>query len=277
MNSSSSENCYSKVVFLGGSIARASVRIRCLQIAEALGCDYLLDVSHIDQVPKDKQIFVCVKPNLSNVDLIELSQRGSVVWDVHDFLPPNEGIDLYIVGSKSTAEELCNLKPMHIIPQHHCNFSEIPNRPDRDRKPAWIGRPFWCPNFDGLDVDIYNANELHLEGVIATYRQIGICLNLRRQCSEAEFHVKINDGIKLLNCMAFGIPSVSSKEPAYFEHGENCTIFVEKHEIMDAVRSLQTDDILYNEIRVQCIEHSKQFHLKRILPLYRTLLDDLLS
>ena len=277
MKSTGPMNCYSRVVFLGGSMARASVRIRCIQISEALGCDYLLDVSDIEQVPKDKHVFVCVKPDFSKKDLTELSKRGAVVWDVHDFLPPSEGVDLYIVGSKTTAEELCYLRPMQIIPQHHCNFSEIPNRPDGVRKPAWIGRPFWCPDFDGLDVDVYNANKLHLEAVIAAYRHMGICLNVRRQCSEAEFHVRINDGIKLINCMAFGIPSVSSKEPAYCEYGEGCTIFVKKNDIMDAVRSLQTDDILYNEIRMQGLKHSKQFHLRRILPLYRNLLDDLLS
>lgn len=276
MKTQNSSKLYSRVVFLGGSMARASVRIRCLQIAEALGCDYILDVSSAEQVPKNKDVFICVKPNFTEEDVLRLSKRGSVVWDIHDFMPPSEGVDLYIVGSRSTAEEISYLNPIKIIPQHHCNFSGIPNPLNGERKPAWIGRPFWCPKFVDLDVEIYNSNGLYMEEVITAYRRMGICLNVRRSCVEAEFHVRLNDGVKLINSMAFGIPSVSGNEPAYHEYGDGCTIFAEPDEIKEAIHKLQTDDILYNKIRLEGLIRSKEFHLKRILPLYRNLLENLI-
>ena len=267
---------YPEAVFLGGALKRASVRIRCLQVAEALGCEYILDVSSIEQVPKGKRLYFCVKPDLSEKDIVILSRRGTVVWDIHDFMPPKHGVSVYLACSRTTTEELGHLGTMKVIPQHHCNFMEIPNPPDKERRPAWIGRPFWCPEFDGFSVDVYNANELGIEGIIAAYRQMGLSLNVRRRCKEAEFHVRINDGGKLINCMAFGIPSVSDNEPAYHEYGHACTLFAEPQEVRDAVHTLQTDDKVYAELRSQGLEKARPFHLKRILPQYRELIQELL-
>ncbi len=260
------------VVFLGGPLARASVRIRCLQIAEALGCEYRLDVSGLDGVPTGKRVFVCVKPELTEDDLGRLQHRGKVIWDVHDHMPPERHVDVYLACSQRAASAVETLGDVRVIPQHHCNFSGVPNPADLPRRPAWVGRPFWCPDFGDLGVNIHDSNVLGVEGVIAVYRRMGLALNVRRQRPESELHLALNDGGKLMNTMAFGIPSISSDEPAYHEFGEGCTVFAPLSGIPAAVSALQRNDKLYESIRNEGLERAKSFHISAMLRLYKELL-----
>lgn len=252
-----------RVLFLGGNPKRTSVRIRCVQIAEYLGYDYRLNVQNLSVIPEGKDIFFCVKPNLLLEDLEKLAERGVVIWDIQDFRPPEEGVDWYVASSQSALQFVPTGKLARIIAQHHCNSTSVPNPAGLPRKPTWIGRPFWCPEFAPLDVAVIDSNQMHIEEVIAAYRTMGLGLNLRRRCEEAFEHIILNDGGKLLNCLAFGIPSISDREPAYLEYGDGCTLFCNT-DLAECIERLQQDDQLYNELRERGLEQARRFHIQRI-------------
>jgi hypothetical protein len=115
---------------------------------------------------------------------------------------------------------------------------------------------------------------MQLPELRAAYKRIGIGLNLRAQTHDAAFHARINPGTKLINCIGFGIPSISSDEPAYREIGQRCTQFSEPKDCAAWVSRLQDDD-LYHWLRQQCICIAPRFHISAIVHLYRTLLIEL--
>ena len=252
-----------RVLFLGGSPKRASVRIRCVQIAEYLGYDYRLNVQDLSVLPEGKDIFFCVKPDLVAKDLEKLTDRGVVIWDIQDFRPPEDGVDWYVASSQSALQSVPSWKLARILAQHHCNFTNVPNPIGLPRIPTWIGRPFWCPEFAPIDVTVIDSNQMHIEEVVAAYRTMGLGLNLRRRCPEALDHIMLNDGGKLLNCLAFGIPSISDREPAYVEYGDGCTLFCNA-DLADCIERLQQDDRLYNDLREHGLELARRFHIQKI-------------
>ena len=255
-------------IFLGGPTARISVRMRCVQVAVGLGCDYLTDVTSLDTLPRRKTLFVCVKPQLSADDLRALARRGRVVWDIHDVAPPTEGIAEYLVSSQSMRTVFTHLGRITVIPHHHCNANGEPNRADLPRTPAWVGRPHWCPTFEGLPATVYNSNVLTEAEVVSAYRSMGLCINIRRECEDSAYHARINGGGKLINCIGFGIPSVSGDEPAYHEVGTGCTLFGDMSTLADQIRLLQTDHRLYMGLRERAWVRGREFHIAKILGMY---------
>jgi len=163
---------------------------------------------------------------------------------------------------------------VEIIPHHHCNFDGIPN-PPAFRRPGWIGTKHWYPKMEGFDHDVYSVRQMNALNVASSYRQIGIGLNLRAERPESAFHIKINTGIKLINCIGFGIPSISSDEPAYREIGESCTIFAGLKDCAHWVTQLQNDEQLYHKIRENCLLNSSKFHISSILKKYEVLITSL--
>jgi len=253
--------------------------MRCIQIAKAIGCDYVTDVKSLEQVPWDKTIFVCVKPNLSDGNLEDLASRGSIIWDIHDFTPPKGMVSQYIASSATAATEYELLSPVSIIPHHHCNHTEIPNTAVC-RRAVWIGRPYWQPDFGSLPIESYDSKHMLENEVAAIYRQTGIGINVRAEHVGSEdnntrFHVLLNGGGKLINCMGFGIPSISSEEPAYREHGEQCTLFTENNDIHDLIEELSLNDTLYEELRCKSFERGRNYHIDRITPLYNKLFEQI--
>jgi len=90
-----------------------------------------------------------------------------------------------------------------------------------------------------------------------------------------DIHLALNSGIKLINCIGFGIPSISSDEPAYHEFGEDCTIFSSIRGCAKWVRALQNDDDLYMDLRKKCLRQAKKFHIDTIAGQYKKLLESL--
>lgn len=260
------------IAFVGGPLCRASVKIRCVQIAKALQCDYFVEVCSPDEIPRSKTVLVCVKPSLDDGGLESLARGRSIVWDVHDFVPPREHVDWYLVSSTGGADYVRPFGKVHRIPHHHCNLCGPPNPADASRRPAWIGRPHWCPQIDAVEYDFYNTNVMTHRQVVLAYRRIGISLNLRAEKEEAPFHICINPGLKLINCFGFGIPSISSDEPAYHEYGPDCTIFAELEEAAYWVDRLQRDQQLYMRYRERALAKFQEYHVRRIAEQYRRFL-----
>jgi len=243
-----------------------------VQIAEALGCDYVLNCKDLSVVPRNKSVFICVKPNIAELHLQQLSMRGIVIWDIHDSPPPARYIYAYIAGSPQACREFRAVGNIHLIPHHHCNFSGVPNPPNMTRRPGWVGRPYWCPDLGNLDYDFYNSNIMSHREVVAAYRKIGISLNVRAPKEDAVFHARINPGVKLLNAVGFGIPSISTSEPAYKYYAPDCTVFAEPHECLEWVARLQKDGDLYMQLYSCAVKRASAFHITQVANLYLDLL-----
>lgn len=269
----SERSILNKVAFLGGKSHFPSVRVRCVEIAKATGCDYITEVTSVDDIPGSKEIFVCVKPLFKKEMLEDLQKRGTVIWDVHDNYCPRNFIDHYLVSSKGAYQKFRSYGSIHKIPHHHCNFSGFPNLYKTERKPIWIGSSEWIPNDLSGNVDIYDGKQMTGQEIINLYKEASILLNIRAQISvtseSASEHIRINPGIKLINSIGFAVPSISNREPAYFEIGPECTIFVNTtDECLHWISRLQKDDTLYNILRNNCIFKASKYSLPNIAKQY---------
>jgi len=279
-----------KVLFLGGSIGYPSVQIRCVDLARRLGCDFQLGAHTAQEIPDKYSIFVCVKPRLRQTELSALARRGCVVWDIIDDLPPAANVAVYLASSSLAQNLFSKYGRVELIPHYHCNFEGTINPPGL-RRPVWLGSRHWLPLIQGFPHETIFVENLRREDIVQVFRQTGIGLNLRGLRNLLRFanhtadrrkqlnftrkmfdkHIALNTGIKLINCLGFGIPSISSDEPAYHEFGENCTLFSNLRDCAKWVRALQHDDDLYSDLRRQCLRQGKKFHIDAIANKYRTL------
>ncbi|HVU37323.1 MAG TPA: hypothetical protein VHC95_03245 [Opitutales bacterium] len=271
-----------KVLFIGGDGGNLpSSQIRCLDIARRLGCDWVLGIDLVQKIPEKYSVFVCVKPSFARDEIAALAKRGKIVWDIVDEIPPRDHIAVYLASTVAAQEIFHRFGRVEIIPHHHCNVENLPNPPDL-RRPAWIGSCHWRPRFHGIDHDYYDVLNMQRTDVVRAHRKIGIGLNFRtnqpyqhrleHQRLLRNFHVAINSGIKLINCLAFGTPSVSAREPAYCEIAPECTIFSTLAKCAHWVKALQADTGLYNELRRKCLRKAPRYHLDVIAEKYRRLL-----
>jgi hypothetical protein len=264
-----------KVLFIGGNPwTMPSVRIRCVDIALHLGCQHRLMVNSVDEIPNHYSAFVCVKPNFGTLNLGKLAQRGAVVWDIIDRPPPIKEIAIYLASTNTTQRHYQSLGRVELIPHHHCNKTSMPILP-KSRKLGWIGHRHWCPNDLGIEYNRYYVEDMTQQDVVKAHQKFGVGLNLRGLDKKSDFHIWINSGIKLINCIGFGLPSVSGDEPAYREFGGGCTIISSMQECAKQVHLLQSNDALYAEMRQNCIRVAPQFNIETIAEKYRMMLGSL--
>lgn len=262
----------SRTIFVGGLERLPSVRVRCIEIAEAMGCAYMVNVTSPNQVPSEYNRFICVKPRFGESAVGQLKKRGAVIWDIHDEQPPSEGVCRYLVSTRSAQEHFKHLGPMTVIPHHHCNSSQKSNQ-CACRIPTWVGAPTWCPDFRGFTYIVFSTTRTNRMELVDCYRRIGLGLNIRAEKPESAFHVLINPGIKLINCIGFGIPSISSDEPAYREYGHGCTIISALSDVEENVLRLQADTSLYEKLKKRCDEEAWKYDINKIAQKYKTMLD----
>ena len=115
------------------------MRVRYIEIAEALGYDYLTDVTNLENISPHKSILICVEPFLKDKDIKKLSKKGVVIGDIHDLEPPKEEVTWYLTSTQNAKKAFQHLGNTHVIPHHHCNFDGKPNPPNEHVRPIWIG------------------------------------------------------------------------------------------------------------------------------------------
>lgn len=273
-----------EILFLGGKSRLASVQIRCVAMAKELGCDYLLNQHHVATIPDKYAAFVCVKAVLQPGELAKLAERGPVIWDIIDAPPPREHVSTYLASTKVARDLFDDYGRMAVIPHYHCNIDGQPNLPNL-RRPGWLGSEQWHPKLKGFNYDFYDVKGMSREDVIRAHRKIGIGLNFRAKQAQHfppgfkkigyQFHLAVNSGIKLINCIGFGTPSISADEPAYEEIGPECTIFSSLGNCAKGVRLLQNDAELYADLRKKCLRKAPKYHFTAVAEKYRKLLTKL--
>jgi hypothetical protein len=278
------------VLFVGGDVVRlASVKIRCREIASRLGCDVSYMARSAAELPKGYKAYVCVKPELRPSELTKLARQGQVIWDILDDNPPTEGVDTYIASTEFVRRQFAHHgREIRVIPHYHCNFEGVLND-GRRRNAAYIGGEHWYPRIDGVPHDRYFVCRSSREDLVPIYLGIGIAINLRRLSLQGTVweklppdatpapvrHIVLNSGMKLINCMGFGIPSVSGIEPAYLEIAPDCTIFTDQLTCGEHVRQLATDESLYQKLRDRCIQEARRYSVDAVVGHYRDLISKL--
>lgn len=261
------------MLFVGGSWPHlSSVSIRCIDIARRIGCKYVVNVKQISDIPSGFDLYFCVKPKLKEHEMRVLRSRGIVIWDIIDRAPPPiQYVHLYIASTRFIAGIYSKYNPVMIVPHYHCNFSGTPNPPNL-RRPGWVGSSRWYPPTLDFDHEIYDVRGMTRCDIEVAYRTIGIGLNLRTCVDEAYIHSLYSSGVKLINCIGFGIPSVSTDELAYREFGDACTLFTSLKNARKTVEYLQGNPEAYESLRHQCIRSADQFHIDTIMQKYRNII-----
>jgi hypothetical protein len=268
-----------QVAFIGGKAGRPSTQIRCVQICEKLGIDYQVGSNIQWEALEGKRIVVLVKPLLSVAEFARVKQQAYVVWDLHDERPPRWEIDHYLFSTEHASMVLGDLRPFSVIPHHHLNQSRKMEPLRRVQEINYIGRPRWCPNSKlfGLNYGIFDTYKKSRFLIEKAYRQTDVLLNVRTQDEETAFHVSINPGVKLINAIGFGLPSVSFPEPAFLEIGGDVTIFCGENNILDTVRSIGNDQSTRALLRENCRAIADRYHLEKICAEYVQLFERLLG
>lgn len=261
-----------RVLFLGGERRLPSVRIRCEQVARALGCDFLLDSSPPTAIAAGKDVFILVK---WRGDRIALQRRGVVIWDVIDDLPPVDGVDAYLYSTEYAHEFLkprVGNAPGHVIPHHHCNFERIDAAGDQV---LWIGGIEWLPRFDATRIRVVDATGLDTGALAAAYRSARVVLNLRRVERAGDvLHCRLASGIKLINAIGFGLPSLCSDEPAYRAIGPDCMLPADATTMTETLDRLLGDAGLEQALRAHARARAERYHLDTIAARYAQLLGE---
>lgn len=266
----------SKVLFVGGDLFEfASNKIRCRDIATRLGCQCHFGATSADDIPLGYEVFVCVKPKLNATELAKLARRGAIVWDIVDFHPPEENVSIYLASSSVVAQRFQHLGDVRVIPHHHCNFTNRPNSAGQ-RTAYWIGNHTWYPNLANVPHEKFFIRGMERPQVARIFRKAGMMLNFRAEGFGVKEHVQLNSGIKLINSIGFGLPSVSSDEPAYNEIGPECTVTCSLTDCAEWVDILTNDREFYEALRRRCLAKASTYHINAIAGRYRQMLKSLL-
>lgn len=262
------------VCFVGGSEGLSSVKIRCVEIANRLGCKYICDVRSFKQIPVGYKAYFLVKAVLSEEEVFELSKNAHVIWDVIDHFPPEiPSIHTLLVSTKMSGAIFSKKYRTHVIPHHHCNIGRTTNVDSQ--RIVWIGNPRWRPVLTGIDCTYVDNPRMTRDEVEIAFRTMGIGLNLRADLPNVEIHLALNSGIKLINCIGFGVPSISALEPAYCEIDAGCTAFATNADFCVVLDKVKNDIEFRMFLKRNCIATADQYHLDVIAGKYASFLGKL--
>ncbi len=168
-----------------------------------------------------------------------------------------------------------------LIPEHHCNFENALRDKSRD-----VFRVGFCGYEENFHLDpvvvgralanigakfIYNINPEDRNVCCRFYKSIDISLSFRLDI-EPEL-AKLKNPLKLANAGSFGVPTVAYPEPNYVVEWDGCFAKVTSIEqIVKAVKVLKESSVAYENLSGLAYEKSKEYHIDKILPLYKELM-----
>lgn len=213
----------------------------------------------------------------SSVALLNVSGKGET--DIASRM------DLGIIALGKLAHEYIskylNRDDVILIPEHHCNFEDTVRDKSRDvfkvgfcgykenfhLDPVLVGRAL---NEIGAKF-IYNINPEDRNVCCRFYASIDINLSFRRNVDLDVASLK--NPLKLANAGSFGIPTIAYPEPSYVAEWDGCFAKVENlDQIVKAVQVLKDSEAAYENLSGLAFEKAKEYHISKILPLYKELL-----
>lgn len=278
-----------RVLFVGGHTRMGSVQMRCCQIAEAIGASWTSPAKpgsnwHGDEVPEaeidGRDIFVLVKNYMDRRGLFE---RGYVIWDVLDDGPPRDYIHAYVTSTRLVAELLGPSRPVYVIPHHHCNTENILLTPSRMRaRMLWIGSSLWLPDeLIEQGVETHVISSMGHEDLANLYSRADVLINARRFNAKSPgrywLHTILNSGMKVINAVGFGIPSVTEWEPWVAEVAPGCSLICAPGDAVRTARELLQNGEMYETLRKRCLDAAVMYSLDAVAKMYLQALANMVS
>jgi hypothetical protein len=254
-----------------------SGKVRAIQIAQFLGN---ARVAPTDGYDDDICIYVKIRPpkrypEHTYVDVMD--EPWVLPWVKRH---PNIRIISISQAGKDFLEKELNRQDIIFIPENHCNYE----RAVVPRRAATTVGVIGGPNafqFDhekfveimashGLDF-IHFRDYDNRQDVIDFYHKIDIQVVWRQWLNFPQ----LNNPLKLINAMSFGIPTVAYPEVSYKMELDGYFIPVTTiDEMVEQVVRLKNDPAYYDEWRQKGIAKAEEYHIESIAKLYRKLADD---
>jgi hypothetical protein len=168
-------------------------------------------------------------------------------------------------------------RPIHLVPQHHCNF-ENEQRPNRPILKVGVVGPHtsvYHPLGDisdrlekvGFKFYLTKTPRNQREAADA-YKELDIQLVFRNILPGLEYR----SPLKVINAGSFGIPTVAFPEPAFEMEAKGAYLPATTiEELVEGAVSLATDPSLYRKYVDASRALAENYHIDKILPYYRKL------
>jgi len=262
-----------------------SGEIRGRQVAERLGvpCDPTEKVrmNDTDTIIMVKgfpvNIGADVIRKMPNLWLDVVDQIKCLVWLVDN--PNVKAIAISKIGYQYMKNRIEN--DTVIIPQHHCNFENDVRQEREVRTVGFVGSP---GNFNldvqavkdalrtiGLDF-VWSKSFDNRQDVCNFYLGIDIQLTFRRWTNDMKEPPELKNPLKLENAGSFLIPSVCYPEPNYLDEFDGCFLHaMNLDDVVGQCKRLKNSKSLYDEMAGKAHERAQDYHIDKIVPLYRSL------
>ena len=172
-------------------------------------------------------------------------------------------------------------RKLYLIHHHHCNFKRElrPNRPVLTVGCCGGDAAIQWPHdrvktrLAGMGLEWIFCNELHRrERVVEFYKKIDIQIVYRPTHHRGSEMMVHGNPTKLHNAGSFGIPTVAYPEPAFIaEWGNECLYADGMGGILNLVRKLKDDTVLYSEMSDRAKVKAEEYHIDNLIPLYKSL------
>lgn len=251
-----------------------SGKIRGRQVASHLGAKrnpqngYENDICvYVKQFPPEDF------PEHSYIDIVD--GRRLVNWA---FSHPKMGVIAISKTAQTYLRKRLKRDDVYLIPEHHCNFKNIVCTSKNVTTVGYMGSRTGS-NFPddikerfaevGLEFKYFTRYKTRHD-VVRFYNSIDI--QVMHQYIRRSVVIKLKNPLKLANAGSFGIPSVAYPEINFVDEFKNC--FIEAETIDDMIlqcKKLRESKDLYNDIANKALLRSKEYHIDKILPLYKSL------
>lgn len=257
----------------------ASAKIRGEQIAARFE-NALVNPEYVQD--GDVCVFVKCCPNdrlIETVDKCYLDIVDSVA--ALNYAKTNPVVSVIAIGvtAHSYISNYLQRSDIILIPEHHCNFkNEL-----RDRKVVsrvgFCGYPenfhlqFGAVSAALATIDVEFVYETQVEdrlNICTFYKSIDVQLCFRKSDSDV---ARLKNPLKLANAGSFRIPTISYPEVSYVAEWAGAFAKVtDLDQIVRAVKVLKESEAAYDNLADAALKKSKEYHIDKVIPLYKELL-----
>ncbi len=268
-----------KIIFITNPWA--SSQIRGYQVAARLNA--VVNPQKITDID-DTFVFVKSLPveNVFNDMYIDIVDAYAILDELYKF--PKAKIIAISEMAKTYIQNRCD-NEVFVIPEHHCNFENTVRTRTNIATVGFIG---YKDNFllnvkevsDALsDIGLgflckFECDFKTREDICEFYMSIDIQLTFRPKFPKHPCPPELKNSLKLSNAGSFKIPTVACNEPSYVaDYAGRFSMAFDINSAVEACEKLKSDEAWYNIIQYLCSERAKDFHIDKIIPKYKELLN----
>lgn len=259
-----------------GHLQRVSSIIRGYQIADYIGAKLNPTEGYEDDV------CIYVKPHVKPGEDMEFVDRAYLdIIDGNNLVhllnkhPEVSVITCSYASFNAITSEVTN--PVHLIPQHHCNFEKFKNTQRGVLTVGCIGTkaafinipPQLIHEIRALGVTFLEFSDFNSrEDIINFYKKIDVQMVWRPYMRG---RATLSNPLKIVNAASFGVPTIALDEIAFREmRGAYIPVDTETEFIQSLKEFILSKD-MYSQFSGYGVEKSESYHISHIGKLYKDL------